>query len=371
MAERKKVIATLVTWDNKNNNGWLSAEDTTPDIFLNKATLQQKKCTNLNPKVGDVFEAEIELGTRNKKPSWNIITIKAMEKELKLQNFALQLHKTKLFGYNRKEEKGKEKKIRYEFELKKLKNQDFDYAAIFGSHSEKQVQEYYAAICQRDKELAKQLTGGQITVQQFKPEPHLIIGLGGGSVYETAITLHHVYGFPYLPASSLKGALRSYLITRYFDQNEGKAFENKVMCDIFGCPKEIREEKDKKNYTTYYEEERQGKMIFFDAMPTESPENSIELDIMNPHYPKYYGENKAPDDFQNPIPVFFLRVTNLSFQVIVGLRKGATNETIADFAGKQGKDLLTLTAELLTEALENFGIGAKTALGYGYMKKVQ
>lgn len=364
MAETKTVIATLAKWDSKNNNGELTAEGINPNIFLNKATLQQKKCTNLSPKIGDVFEVEIQKDTYKGKPSWKIIAIKAIkaEKKLMLQNFAIKLHKTQIFDSNPNNKK---------FQIYKLKDKKFgELKEVFGDGTEEHIKAYYEGICERDRKIADMITAGQLKEQIFIPESHLIIGLGGGSVYETGITLHHVYGFPYIPASSLKGVLRSYLIKQYFDNNEGRAFKNQAMCDIFGSPKEINE--DKQTHPTYYEEERQGKIIFFDAMPKQSPADKVKLDIMNPHYPKYYSEGNAPDDLQNPVPIFFLRVMDLPFQVIVGLQRGVVNEKAENFPDKQkqDKDLLTLTAELLAEALENHGIGAKTALGYGYMKKV-
>ena len=37
----------------------------------------------------------------------------------------------------------------------------------------------------------------------------LIVGLGNESVYDTSMTLHHVYGIPYIPASAVKGVVRS------------------------------------------------------------------------------------------------------------------------------------------------------------------
>ena len=40
----------------------------------------------------------------------------------------------------------------------------------------------------------------------------LIVGLGAASVYETSMTLHHIYGIPYLPGSAIKGVTRSYRI---------------------------------------------------------------------------------------------------------------------------------------------------------------
>jgi CRISPR/Cas system CMR subunit Cmr6 (Cas7 group RAMP superfamily) len=50
---------------------------------------------------------------------------------------------------------------------------------------------------------------------------------------------------------------------------------------------------------------------------------------------------------------------------MVGLRKGKENLNI-HFANKSG-DMLTVVSLLLKDALQERGIGAKTAVGYGYM----
>src|SRR5207237_557288 len=38
----------------------------------------------------------------------------------------------------------------------------------------------------------------------------MIIGLGGENVLETGLTLHHIYGVPYIPATALKGLTSHY-----------------------------------------------------------------------------------------------------------------------------------------------------------------
>ena len=179
----------------------------------------------------------------------------------------------------------------------------------------------------------------------------MALGLGHENVYETGITLHHIYGIPYIPASSVKGVVRSWIIQEKFDNNEEKAFadnsdESKMMCDIFGC--------DEKSY---YKEARQGSITFFDAFPTEAP--TIEPDIMNPHYPEYYGkDNVPPTDYQNPVPIPFLTVKNTKFQFIIGSKKEPLNNY------KIGENTIEIW---LKEALTHHGIGAKTAVGYGRM----
>ena len=115
---------------------------------------------------------------------------------------------------------------------------------------------FYQSFITRHHHNALQLTGGNLSPKvynntakndlQFKPDWRLAIGLGSGSVFETSISLHHVYGFPYIPASAVKGALRSYLITTLFGEDETenepllnaefRAYQDLSFCKIFGCP---------------------------------------------------------------------------------------------------------------------------------------
>jgi CRISPR-associated protein Cmr6 len=193
----------------------------------------------------------------------------------------------------------------------------------------------------------------------MKPQGRLIIGLGGHSVYEVAITLHHIYGIPYIPASSIKGVLRSYIINNVeaFKNNEGLAIENKEFCDVFGCPSMFVDDK-KQSHQSYYKEAKQGDTAFFDAYPLTEP--TIAPDVMNPHYGEWYGKGKAPTDTMSPVPVFFPTVSGASFQFIIASKKD-------NFKLFKGKSLINWLKEALTEQ----GIGAKTAIGYGYFKQNQ
>lgn len=204
----------------------------------------------------------------------------------------------------------------------------------------------------------------------FHPDWRLVIGLGGSSVYETGMTLHHTYGIPYIPASAVKGIVRSYVITEVY-KNEIEALSKKDFCDIFGCSGEgkIEDANGKKQpFKSFYKIEaeqnndkrdsgdRQGKVIFFDAFPIGTIK--LEADIMNPHYSDYYGDTKGevpPADWHNPIPIPFLTIgKTTSFQFVIGVKK----ENV----------ILNQTKSWLESALKEKGIGAKTAVGYGYMK---
>jgi CRISPR-associated protein Cmr6 len=231
----------------------------------------------------------------------------------------------------------------------------------------------------------KNLGLAKIKNQTLSLDWRLALGLGNASVYETSITLHHIYGIPYIPASSVKGIVRSWVIMEELGKGlkpcgEAEAFnERKDLCDIFGCPEKIeyktKDESGKEikcSKKSYYAEhksefgfsEKSGDIIFFDAFPTSAP--TVEPDIMNVHYKDYYNESvdKAktyPTDYQSPNPIPFLTVKNCSFQFIIGIKKG----------DKESLELLDKAKKWLTEALTQKGIGAKTAVGYGYMQSTE
>jgi CRISPR type III-B/RAMP module RAMP protein Cmr6 len=334
----------------------------------------------------------------------DLAKLTGMEKETKnvssqetAQNFYSFLHKrnrfyeedVKLKEKKRGIEREKREPIHNKFEIKKI---NVDYYEIVRKDSRNgdwkeetkyveiskefiwQSNDFYPNFAKRHKANAELLTGNQVNVQNFKPDWRLVVGLGSGSVFETSIFLHHVYGFPYIPASAVKGALRSYLITTLQGteaESEALLFQkSKEMCDIFGCGKDTQYEGGKLN--TFYNEEREGNIIFFDAYPTHSPQDCIKADIMNPHYPDYYGYEvgsqkfQPPADYQSPNPIIFLTVEKLTFQFMIGLRKGVENETIT--LGAKSGDMLSVVSGFLKDALTEKGIGAKTAVGYGYMK---
>ena len=194
----------------------------------------------------------------------------------------------------------------------------------------------------------------------------LIVGLGNESVYETSMTLHHIYGIPYIPGQAVKGMLRSWMIQEYFGQNEKNEFnlehaEKRALgtqwfCDMFGCPKE----------QSFYKEARQGSVIFFDAFPTELKPESIQPDIMNPHYGPYYSDGKPPADYHNPVPVNFLTVTKTMFEFYIGVNEEKNITVNARYVHGQ---LLDIAKQALITALNEHGIGAKTAIGYGYFRE--
>ena len=173
----------------------------------------------------------------------------------------------------------------------------------------------------------------------------LIIGLGGEHVLETNMTLHHIYGIPYIPGSAVKGVLRHWWFQELQEEKEfindkGEVDEDEAMKDS--------------DYLVYLKtfgsQKQRGRVKFLDAYPDEV---QFATDIMNPHYPDYYSGTKPPTDHQNPIPIKFLTVEKTTFRFV--------------FMGKDQTHLDVLKSRF-QDALEIKGVGAKTAVGYGYFR---
>jgi CRISPR-associated protein Cmr6 len=180
------------------------------------------------------------------------------------------------------------------------------------------------------------------------------------------MTLHHIYGIPYIPESAIKGVTRHWAVLRLAEEyvKKGKNIEEAIeaVSKALEEGKELEELKEinlnpeitfQDLIKIFGTQKEEGKVIFFDAYPDESIE--LKIDIMNPHYPDYYGGDKPPADWQNPVPIKFLTVEKAKFLFYLASRD---------------KDLLTKAENLLKDALKNYGIGAKTSLGYGVFEEV-
>ena len=186
----------------------------------------------------------------------------------------------------------------------------------------------------RTEELAKEC--GVVTDPicfEFKVLDKLVIGMGGESPYDSLLlmALHPLYGLPYLPATAIKGMLLS-----YYEQTE--ELEKRERDQLFGC------------------EENAGQLVFFDTFPNEF---EIKFDVMTPHYKDYYGDGKnAPTDDQDTNIITFPCVAeDAVFNVYITCRD---QKLWSNYSKK--------VARGIEKAFKYYGIGAKTALGYGLGK---
>jgi CRISPR-associated protein Cmr6 len=240
----------------------------------------------------------------------------------------------------------------------------------------------------------------------------LAIGFSAPSVLDTGIALHRVYGIPYLPGSAIKGLTRHVCLSEIadalgvspLDPEKIKGRKERRNPEEKETPWEMLEQvliAEENDRTTRERFERlktdpevqdlatgvrrvslaelrsrygyfrhvfgstdqQGAVIFLDAFPEVSTGGRVdpllELDIINTHYQEYYTDPRKktpPADYLSPKPVLFLTVrsgTPFRFRLI-----------------GQDTDALGKAQDGLKKALQQFGIGAKTAAGYGALHPV-
>lgn len=185
----------------------------------------------------------------------------------------------------------------------------------------------------------------------------LVHGMGGAHVRETAITLHPLYGIPYIPASSLKGAVRGWGIQAFFNGQEGQMQDKDtasvgkqqlqaVFGDLFG------------------NQERSGQLQFYDAFF--KSDFSLVPDVLTVHFPEYYSGKKAAGDDQAPNPVSFYTVEAGELEIILTLALHRPMQS-----GLSSQELMSLAAAWTANALVEQGIGSKRSSGYGFFDRVE
>lgn len=168
-------------------------------------------------------------------------------------------------------------------------------------------------------------------------EGRVAVGLGAESVLETAVTLHRVYGVPFIPGTALKGMAAAYA-RRFLDGDwalSGDAYKT-----VFGAGGHTGQA---------------GYVTFFDALyipGSSTTGRPLEPDVLTVHHPSYYQSGaKAPADWDSPNPVAFVSATGAYLLAL----------------GGPSEAWIERTFELLAAALKEIGVGAKTASGYGRM----
>ncbi len=164
----------------------------------------------------------------------------------------------------------------------------------------------------------------------------LAVGLGQESALETSIALHRTYGVPYLPGSALKG-LAAHAARERLDPAWNPEDPTGPYNVVFGRLEDA------------------GFVTFHDALwipEGNDPRLPLDLDVMTVHHGDYYGAGKVPPtDWDDPNPIPFLTARG-RYQLALTGPPGWIERAL----------------EILTGALAEDGLGAKTAAGYGRMK---
>lgn len=192
----------------------------------------------------------------------------------------------------------------------------------------------------------------ELVISKAKLKTPLITGIGESHPHEVSMVFDHNLGIPYIPASGIKGIVR-------FAHTLGLLADipqDEMKTDING--KEYFE--DEKDWTyipqIFGTQGERGSVIFLDAYSEKVPD--IHVDIMNPHYGKYYSDESPPADYLDPNPLKFLTVAK---------------DTVFIFRALVDKKIAGLVEKVKSafkKALTEEGVGAKTAVGYGIFELI-
>lgn len=174
----------------------------------------------------------------------------------------------------------------------------------------------------------------------------LLTGIGETTPTEVGMVFDRNTGLPFIPASTVKGAVRQAYCANFALKNEAAIGKDGMidemdidgLVDVFGSL----------NTNDSY----RGGFSFIDVYPATPPE--IAIDIMNPHFGKYYRGEDAPVETDEPVPIKFLAV-----------EKGAEFKVRGFFLVKKAQVHREKLIEAIKTAFCEMGIGAKTAVGYG------
>lgn len=198
----------------------------------------------------------------------------------------------------------------------------------------------------------------------------LIVGLGGKGALEIGITLHHTTGLPHIPGSALKGLARSFILltiagemdidVAYIGAKSAEAASKRLSdFDEELEAGEVNHPLAEAYRAVFGTQGEAGACVFFDGVLSELPPNGslFMVDVMTPHFSEYYRSSggKAPHDADSPVPVNYITVNGgVVFDFAVGVRPGYNNP-----------DIYKPARAWLRAGLQEMGVGAKTAAGYG------
>lgn len=183
-----------------------------------------------------------------------------------------------------------------------------------------------------------EVTGMQVVTIEFEPEGALITGTGAGGIRDVGIELHGTYGWPVLTASTIKGVAHAYA-------RDVRAMPSTALEHFFGAPR-----------PGVPGTAAQGSVMFYDALPG-ADGVTIAEHVLTPHARDYHtghgtqDQRPPPAEYLNPVPIPFLAIEKGTFVVHLLALQADTNEV----------------ADLVTAAVGDIGVGAKTAAGYGYL----
>lgn len=195
--------------------------------------------------------------------------------------------------------------------------------------------------------------GSGILEISAKSTTPLLTGIGETSPTEVGMLFDRNMGIPYLPASSVKGAVRYAFCVNFAQKEPDKVRGGTVQeGDVRGLVELFGSSDTNNSY--------RGGFAFMDTFAEQTPE--LTTDIMNPHHGDYYKNQspQGPVEIESPIPIKFLTV-----------KKGGEYKFRGFFLNQKAEGFRKELLEAYYTALTLLGLGAKTAVGYGRFDNIE
>ena len=233
------------------------------------------------------------------------------------------------------------------------------------------------ALLRRQKALAQKAGAENIEAISLSP---FVTGMGEEHAVENGFAFLNPYGLPYLAGSGVKGVIRraaeelaemgeggwTFARVAWLFGYEDNAFIEKLDEERQADNKEAKKlfELLKSDEATSFEDLRKadkhlaGTLSFWDVII----DGALGIDILTPHYGKYYEGNEPPHDAGQPQPNPFLVVApgaHFTFHVTCNERPSLLDSIKAEWRA--------LVRAAFDHAFEWGGFGAKTAVGYGIL----
>jgi CRISPR-associated protein Cmr6 len=210
---------------------------------------------------------------------------------------------------------------------------------------------HYKGAYARWSKWLKSLTGTNTLEATVATRLH--IGLGAETVHDTQVLLHPVTGMPYLPGSTLKGALRAWL-ERGIKHLKLEPSNAPAVNELQECLRALL------GHDGTNGPRQAGAASFFDAwwVPGDPKKGPLVREVETPHHSKYYtGGQAQPTAWDNPIPIAQIAVQG-SFLLAINVRDKEVGSAWAT-------QLLNYLAQALQDPIHG-GLGGKArSAGYG------
>jgi len=197
-------------------------------------------------------------------------------------------------------------------------------------------------------------------------------GLGNEHPLENGFAFLNPYGLPYLPGSGVKGVLRQAsheLASGEWDEHAGWDDERRYILQVEKkrIPVSMSDVLFGKESGDGDTDHVRGALSFWDVYPQLSGD-ALQVEVMTPHQTHYYQHGESPHESGSPNPIDFLTVPPGSgFAFHVQCDRPFLARLAPDLAdGDRWQDLLRAA---FAHAFAWLGFGAKTAVGYGALRR--